>query len=176
MLLQHRIGIITWRLLPALTVFALMLVVAMPKYGLTLQRIMPLLPLLAISYWSLYRPQMFGAPTIFVLGLLYDGMTGSPMGWHALWWLAARMLLRHARQQIREEGFVVAWIAVALLTFVLLSLEWLIRISMDHAVYSLFPLLMQWALTVALYPGIHATLHALERGIHRRYWFVLKAG
>ncbi|MGZ8996448.1 MAG: rod shape-determining protein MreD [Rhodospirillales bacterium] len=76
---------------PAGMTVALMLLGSIPATGMHAQFLEPVLAFASIYYWTLYRPDLMPAPLVFALGLLYDVISGAPVGTHA-----AMLALAHA--------------------------------------------------------------------------------
>lgn len=69
-----------------------------------------------LYYWLINRPQSVGIGTAFVLGLLLDIGTASPLGQHALAYIVSAYLIIHYRRQlaIQNYGLQAVMVAVAL--------------------------------------------------------------
>lgn len=76
----HRLDIIARGLFPAFSVFILLLFNLLPISVPLLSTASPALPLMAVFYWSVNRPDLLTALTAFFLGLLQDLLTGLPLG------------------------------------------------------------------------------------------------
>lgn len=171
---RRRRVIALWQLLPAASLWLLLLPSGLPKYAFALTEILPPLPLLAIFYWGLARPGKIGLPLVFVLGLVQDALLTTPFGSTAMLWLLFRYLVMRQRKDIAEEGFVATWAACAGLLLVALALQWLLMCYYFRGPMPVLPVFMQWLLGVLCYPAMHALFHRVERMFHRRYWFILK--
>ena len=77
---------------PAGVTAVLMLLGSIAMNGTHVQVLEPVLALASIYYWSLYRPDLMPAALVFALGLLYDILSGAPVGSHA-----AMLTVAHAR-------------------------------------------------------------------------------
>lgn len=51
-------------------------------------------------YWALYRPQNIGIGAAFIIGLLFDIGTATPLGLHALGFMTAVYLIQQNHNQI----------------------------------------------------------------------------
>lgn len=59
--------------------------------------IMPSLPLLAIFFWTLYRPELLPPAAVLLAGLLYDLLIAGPVGCSSIVFLAAYGITRSQR-------------------------------------------------------------------------------
>lgn len=163
--LQHALIALT----PFLTGVALILLSLLP-FGLSGGLfVSPLLALMPIYFWTLYRPQLMPAPAVFGLGLVQDLVSGGPIG---LWpfillvtfgILSSQRLLLVILLQGRL-GFGFAFVmGVAMVT------AW----ATGCIVYARFldptPFLLQAVLSIALYPVIGRLLVALHSRIRREF-------
>lgn len=66
---------------------------------------LPSFTALLMLYWALYRPQNIGIGMAFVLGLVMDVGLGTPLGGHALAFIAAVYLVQQNQRQISLYPF-----------------------------------------------------------------------
>jgi rod shape-determining protein MreD len=161
-----------WQSLPFLTILLLLLPETLPRYGGTMEEVLPPLALMAMVYWCLHQPARLGYGAAFAAGLLQDFIMGSPPGLDAVLWLLARYVLLKERKRMREQGFVAEWIFLALLLLAVQFLHWLALGFIGAIWYPLTPTGMQWIEGVLLYPALHAALHGIERAMSRKYWYL----
>lgn len=163
-----------WKTLPLAVIFLLLLPSALPAHA-AVTEILPPLALLAIVYWELEDPGRVGYGATFAAGLIQDALTGTPFGLSALLWGLLHVLLRVCHRDIAGQGFVVAWCMLAAFLGAVMALQWaVIGLYISHLPGAL-PTLLQWMLGVLCFPAMHAMLYRLERGVSRRYWYLLKA-
>lgn len=81
------------RMLPMVTIFMLVLIAALP-WGLpSPYRIaLPLLPVIAIHYWTLRHDALVPEWMVFIAGLLLDILTHGPLGFWALIYLLTYLM------------------------------------------------------------------------------------
>src|SRR5579864_6165475 len=91
--LRRRIVSTLWQSLPGVTLFLLMLPAGLPKYSSTMTEILPSLPLLAMFYWGLARPDRLGFVLVFIAGLVQDALMYTPFGSSALLWVLLRYVV-----------------------------------------------------------------------------------
>ncbi len=163
-----------WQALPATSIILLLLLSALPGNITALTSILAALPLLALFYWTLTRPGRLSLVFIMCAGLLQDVLLSTPFGLNAVLWVLFRLLIVTQRKQIVGQGFVVAWVSCGLMLFAVLALQCLAVGFNGGQRISLAPVLMQWAISVLLYPGLHAFLTRIERRFYRKYWHILR--
>ena len=74
--------------MPSASILALMLVNALPTRLPGFAPVVPLLPLIGVYYWSIYRPDLMPPALAFGLGILNDVIAGIPLGVSSLVYLA----------------------------------------------------------------------------------------
>lgn len=112
----------------------------------------PSLPFAAIFCWAIYRPDLFGHAAAFITGLLVDALNYLPIGLSALIFVAAFQIILRQRRYLATQNFMVLWLWFTGAAFTALFIEWLVvSILQLHLVMPL-PLLMQGALTAAIFP------------------------
>lgn len=81
-----------------------------------LRLLRPNLVMLAMVYWLLRLPESVGVGGAFCLGMVYDGIIGSPLGLHALSFslIAAALLLLYSRWRMFTLVQQSLWIVVLL--------------------------------------------------------------
>ena len=113
---------------PILSITVLTLIAVLP-WGLASESrfFLPLLPIIAIDYWGLRRPQSMPEWSVFLAGLTLDVLTQGPLGYWALIYLFGYFLGalcepygRHS-QRLRVALFGAAQLCVTLVAWLLSS-------------------------------------------------------
>ncbi len=114
--------------------------------------IMPPLALMAVFYWSIYRPDLMPAAVAFVAGLLFDMLSGGPPGLHAFAFVVVQAVASSQRRFFLGKVFPVEWLGfclVALGTFLVL---WALGSLYVGAIVKGSAIAIQALLTISLYP------------------------
>ena len=137
---------------PFLITVALVIITQVP---LRLPDIAPVtlaLGLISVYYWALHQPDMLPATAVFVIGLLQDMLAGTPIGLGAFSLLAAYGIVVSQRRFFHGKSFLVVWWGFAMTATAVGLLRWLM-VSMIQGQLVLFgPTLIEFLLTVTLYP------------------------
>ncbi|MFQ5535048.1 MAG: rod shape-determining protein MreD [Sphingomonadales bacterium] len=139
---------------PVLSCLAMVFVIAMPYRIPGFATVMPQLPLIAVFYWGLMRPDLLPAAAVFAVGLLNDIVTGGPLGLSAIALMLARGLIVSQRRVFLGKPFIVGWCGFAIVALGVGILEGLLVAAYYKAVPSLDPVLVRFLLTVAAYPAV----------------------
>lgn len=97
----------------SLTLAYALMVMPLPE---VLRLLRPNLVILAMIYWLLRLPESVGVGGAFFLGIVYDGIIGSPLGLHALSFslIATALLLLYSRWRMFTQMQQALWIVVVL--------------------------------------------------------------
>lgn len=144
----------TWvrHLVPFGVTLALLLFTAIPTHMPGLAGIVPMLPLMGVYYWAIYRPDLLPAWVAFVIGLLYDIIGGTPLGVHALVLLAVQGVAASQRRFFLGKSFLVAWWAFGLMAAGASGATWLLVTVLLGQAVDPTPLLFEYLLTMGLFP------------------------
>ncbi|MBM3514997.1 MAG: rod shape-determining protein MreD, partial [Alphaproteobacteria bacterium] len=92
----------------------LMLFGLTPTYLPGYAPVAPMLSLIAIYFWSVYRPKAMGYGSAFAVGLLEDLLIGTPLGSTSLMLMLCRWIVFHQQKFFNGRPFHVVWAAFAL--------------------------------------------------------------
>jgi rod shape-determining protein MreD len=114
----------------------------------------PFLTLGVVYFWSVYRPDLLTSPAVFAVGLVYDTLSGQPLGGTALALLLGRGVLSARHRFFYAKSFGVIWALFLLWAPTVELVRYVATASLVGALVDPRPLLVQCALTVALYPAL----------------------
>ncbi|MBY0356286.1 MAG: rod shape-determining protein MreD [Rickettsiales bacterium] len=115
----------------------------------------PALDLLALYYWTIARPNRVPVALLFILGLIADSLSTTPLGIHAVVYLVAYGLARWIRHHMEAPAILPMWGIFSVWLLCLLLLEWLLSGWQWQVLPPLSALPLQWMITLFLYPLIH---------------------
>lgn len=153
--------------LPALTLLAAAILELIPLGVGHLPSVRPLLVLSAVYYWSIYRPELVPAPLVFATGLLLDLLSGAPLGLTALLLVALHGFCVSQRQVLISRSFGVGWAGFILVAVGAAWFEWLVASVYFLRLVDPRSLLVQFALTIALYPAVNWLCNRTEQVVAR---------
>jgi len=129
-------------------VFATQLPYGIPHFA----PVTPLFALMAVFYWSIYRPEKLPLPAVFAIGLVQDMLGGGPIGVVALMLLAAYGLGVSQRRFFLGKSFVVEWWGFAVVGLGAAIAGWIVASLYYTAFLDPRPFAVQGLLTAAFYP------------------------
>lgn len=112
----------------------------------------PSLVLVGVYYWAIYRPDLFRPLFVFLLGLLNDAVHFLPIGLSAIIFLGVHQLAYAHRRYFVNQIFFMLWVGFALLAFLSMAVMWLAMSFYHDEPMAVMPILIQLALTIALFP------------------------
>ena len=118
----------------------------------------PMLGLAALLHWSYATERRFTLVVLLVLGLLSDALYGAPLGFHVLLYLLLCGCLSFLASQVRFSRFTSLWFIVAVTTFLVAWLVWLVASLLTASLVPFSQLTVQIALTLAIYPWVASLL------------------
>lgn len=116
--------------------------------------IAPLLTLVAVYHWSIYRPNLFPAVAVFAIGLLQDMLGGAPPGLHAVVFLSVSSLVATQRRFLVGKSFFTYWFGFGLLSLAAAGEMWLLGSIWNAFILDFHVLFFQYLLTLGLFPPV----------------------
>ena len=119
--------------------------------------------LMGIYYWSVYRPTLVPLWLVFVLGLLLDLLSGSPVGLNTAVFVATRWLVTDQRLFLMGQSFMIVWLGFVFVCGIAVSSQWIIygALKMLWSASETIPATI--ALGAVLFPPVSVFLHATHQ-------------
>lgn len=125
----------------------------------------PMLPMMAVYYWSLHRPELLPFWAVFLIGLVIDTLTGGTLGFNALMLLLLSAFMRPQRRYLFERGFATHWVVFMVVVAVFEFLRWLVMAAIVHKFLSLGDPALRVLLAIALYPCLSWVLLRVDQAV-----------
>lgn len=154
-------------ILPLISSAGLVLVSIMPLGLPHLNSVAPLLAVMAVFYWSIFRPDLMSMLDAFLIGLMLDLLSGGPPGLNAATLLLIHELGVSQRRVFLGSSFLVNWTAFALVAGAVLPISWLLVSLLHWKLLPTAPVLAQFLLSLAIYPAVYWMFSRLERSLPR---------
>lgn len=139
-------------LVPMLVTLLLILATAVPGPSAAVFHPMPMLGLMSVYYWSLYRPDWLSAPVVFFLGLIADCLLWGPLGLNALLFLFAYGVTASQRMILQSRPFAICWLAFGIMVMAASFLSWLLGSLFFATLFPPLPFIAEGTLSVILFP------------------------
>ncbi len=121
----QRVRALLWAISPLLIGLLFVMIYAAPLRIGSVTIPMPLLPFMAIYFWSMTNPSVMPPPAIFMIGLFQDFLTGGPVGLWALTYLLSIAVLSTQREVFVGKGRSALWAGFALSILIASLIVWL---------------------------------------------------
>ena len=142
------------RFLPLLCSIFLLLIIYIPVH-LPLSRFLrPDLGMICVYFWALYRQDLFGAASAFVLGLIADSLSAVPFGLNSFVFIFIFVLSSASSSYVNMKPFAVSWAGFALVSFLASVSKWLLASVFYSRFLAFGNIFVGYMATVCLYPLI----------------------
>jgi rod shape-determining protein MreD len=139
-------------LLPLCLTLLLVLVDAVPTRLPGFTAVAPLLPLIGVYYWAIFRPELLPSSAAFAVGLVNDVVAGTPIGTSSLVYLMARVMTVSQRRFFLGKPFLLVWCGFALVCGGAILLQWGLVSMVFGRMLGLRAVLVELVMTVSFYP------------------------
>ena len=116
--------------------------------------ITPALTLMAVYYWSVYRPDLLPIAATFIIGVVQDTLSGAPLGMTSLVLLSVQGVVMAQYRFFSGKTFMVEWWGFLVIAPSAITATYLLATIYSGTLLSVRPFGFQLMLTVALYPCI----------------------
>lgn len=127
-----------------------------------------MLPLVAIFYWAVYRPDLFTPIAALGIGILHDALNGLPLGLSALIFPAIHYLVYTQRRFFIGHPFFMLWFGFAITMLLVGFSQWLLLMLFEMRWFDPVPVLLQSLLTIGVFPFLTSLLIVLQRFVWRQ--------
>lgn len=161
------LGTMARNVVPVTLTLLLVLVAILPLPVPYYSVMAPALPLMAVYYWSVYRPDLVPHVAVFFIGLLVDIFAGTPIGVNALVLLVVQDVVAAQRRFLVGKSFWMLWLGFLLVAPGALALTWLLISAMAGSLVAPLAMLLQLLVTVGIFPWFAWLLLLSQRSIYR---------
>lgn len=125
----------------------------------------PIIPLVVVFFWSVHAPDYLPSPSVFLIGLLQDLLTGGPLGLWAAVYLITQFAVSSQRAYFLGREQKVVWLGFALAAIAASLILWLVMSLMSGVLLPLSGLAKQIAVTILIYPLFGLVFGELQRRV-----------
>lgn len=123
----------------------------------------PDLTLIAIFYWSIYRPTLTPNWLVFLLGLIVDALNNMPLGLNALIYVLVNWIISDQRRVFVGQPFFVVMLGFAFVLAASHLMRWSFFGLLSFHWPDPMPLLVSYALGLFLFPVASIILHMVHK-------------
>lgn len=118
---------------------------------------------MAIYYWAMYRPAILPSWLLFVSGLVFDIVSGLPLGINALSYVLLGWLITRRRRFLLSQPFPVIWFFFGIFSAAMLALQWAVFCILHWTVINPVLITSSWALGCFLFPAVSIMLRLTHK-------------
>lgn len=156
------------RLTPFGLTVILVLIGAVPLHVPGFAPVAPLLPMIGIYYWAIYRPDLMPVAAVFIIGILYDALSGAPMGVSAAVFVIVHGIIDSQRRFFAGKSFVIVWLGFFLVSAGALVATWLLVSAFYGTLVKSEALMFQYLITLGCFPLLSWALLRWQRTFLRQ--------
>ncbi len=156
------------RLTPFGLTVILVLIGAVPLHVPGFTSVTPLLPMIGIYYWAIYRPDLMPVAAVFIIGLLYDALSGTPMGVNAAIFVIVHGIIDSQRRFFAGKSFTIIWLGFLLVSAGALLTTWLLVSAFYGTLVTSEALIFQYVITLGCFPLLSWALLRWQRAFLRQ--------
>ncbi len=150
----QQLDLITRHSLPVIFTVLLVIMNMIPLHVPGLSRIVPVLPLMAIYHWAVYRPEVMPPLAVFLIGVLYDILSGAPLGVNALVFLVVYGVVAFQQRFFTGKSFLVIWFGFGLVAMGAAILSWVLVSILSGTIVEPRAVFFQFILNFAFFPAL----------------------
>ncbi len=150
--LLQRLDMMTRATTPVLITLFLVVLAQIPLHIPGFSEVAPILPLMAVYHWTLYRPDLLPVVAVFFTGLLHDALSGMPFGLSAAVFVLVHLAVLSQQTFFQGRSFLIVWLGFALVAAGAVVLTWLLNALFFAAIAPVQAVFVQYAVTVGVFP------------------------
>lgn len=161
----QRMDVIARSLTPFLLTLTFVVLAQVPLHIPGFAQVAPILSLMAVYHWTIYRPDLLPAVAVFFVGLLHDALSGMPFGINAAVFVIVHMVVMSQQVFFQGKSFPVIWLGFSLVAGGAMVLTWLLNALFFAAITPLEVTSVQYLVTVGAFPVLAWLLTRWQRTI-----------
>ena len=148
---------------PVVTMLVLALIGSMPLGSFHTFEIFPMLNIIAIFYWTIYRPDLVPPVVLFLIGLIDDVVMGTPLGLMASVFLFAYGITLSQRQFFIGKPFYVTWLGFSIISAFSIFLIWVLLALFAGRLGVVIAPFIKYTITLLSFPSAVWLLVRIQR-------------
>jgi rod shape-determining protein MreD len=161
----QRLDVIVRSMTPFILTLTFVVFAQVPLHIPGFAQVAPILPLMAIYHWTIYRPDLLPAVAVFFVGLLHDALSGMPFGVNAAVFVLVHMAVMSQQVFFQGKSFPVIWLGFSLVAAGAVALTWLLNALFFAAITSIEAAFVQYLVTIGAFPVLAWLLARWQRSV-----------
>lgn len=150
----YRLDIITRLLTPFLLTLALVILNIVPLQIPGFSTVVPMLPLMAVYHWAVYRSELLPAYAVFIIGILHDIFSGAPIGVNTIVFLLVYGVVIWQHRFLFGKSFAIIWLGFGIVSAAAFMLTWALVSLWSFGLVEPRGAIFQYLLTLGAFPGL----------------------
>ena len=152
--LWHRMDVLARQLTPSMFTLALVFINVVPLHIPGFSRVAPLLPLMAVYHWAIFRPRLLPAYAVFLIGLFQDILTGAPIGMNAFVFLVVYGVVLTQKRFFLGKSFFILWLGFAVIAAGAATVSWMTASLLNVTLIEPKTVIFQYLMTLGFFPAV----------------------
>ena len=148
----QRLDIYLRNSLPVMMALLLVLINVIPLHIPGLSRIVPVLPLMAVYQCAVYRPNLMPPLAVFFIGLMFDILSGAPLGVNAVVFLMVYGVVVSQQRFFTGKSFLVVWMGFGIIALGASILAWVLVSILSASFVEPRAAIFQYLLNFGFFP------------------------
>ena len=111
-----------------------------------------LFPLISIYHWAVSRPSLLPLWAVFTLGMLYDLLSGVPLGLYILVFLSVYGIVVSQRRFVIGKSFLVYWLGYGTIALGAAVQSWFVASVWYASLLNIEAILFQYVISFGVFP------------------------
>ncbi len=150
----QKLDLLARNLTPLGLTLILVIVDAVPLHVPAFAQIAPMLTMVAIYHWAVYRPTLLPPSAVFAIGLLQDILGGTPLGVTALVLLSVHGVVVWQNRFLAGKSFGIVWLGFGLILAGACVETWILVSAFHGTPVNAQPLAHEFLITLGIYPPL----------------------
>ncbi len=150
----HRMDVLARQLTPSMFTLALVFINVVPLHMPDFSRVAPLLPLMAVYHWAIFRPRLLPAYAVFLIGLFQDILTGVPIGLNALVFLVVYGAVLTQKRFFLGKSFFILWLGFSVIAAGAAAVSWVGVSLLNVSLIEPRTVIFQYLMTIGFFPAV----------------------
>ena len=149
----HRIDLLARQLTPSFLTLLLVIISIVPMRILDFTTVVPQLPLISVYHWAIFRPNLLPVYAVFLIGVIQDILTGSPLGVNTLVFLLVYGAVLSQKAFFTGRSFFILWVGFAIIAAGASTINWLVISILNATIVEAQSAILQYLLTLGIFPS-----------------------
>jgi rod shape-determining protein MreD len=144
----------TYKIMPFLITVILSIVAVSPIMPSSSQEITPLLGVISLSFWILYKPELMGVIATIIIGIFNDALYGSMLGVSCLSAIMIRIVIIRLLLSKDYINIYITFLCIGFSLIIWLIVNSIINYILYPDLYNYYILIFQFLVSLAISPII----------------------